>query len=433
MLSREDNELLIRTGPGTPMGELMRRYWIPALLSSQLAEPDGPPLRVQLLSEKLVAFRDTEGRVGLLDEACPHRTASLFFGRNEECGLRCVYHGWKFDVDGKCVDLPSEPPGSNFQSKIRIKSYPCVERGGLIWTYMGPPEKKPDFPDLIWTKIPESHLFISRRLQESNWLQGLEGGFDTSHLAFLHGGTADGSRRVVPSQYPVIPIEGGFIAGTGREVRQGETLWSSNLMFLPFHKVFATSPEAAHVWVPIDDENTMLYSADYWVDRPLTPDDLKRSAEYHGIHTENIAGTDRAIQNRDNDYLIDRDLQKSGKSFTGMRGLGVQDSAMQESMGPIANRTKEHLGVSDTAIIQIRKLLMQTLKDFAAGKEPAGLDPACHRIRSTRFTLPHGEKFEDEIARQLENQDTMDFTGFTAPPRSAANYQLRQADRGSTS
>ncbi len=389
------------------MGDLMRRYWIPALLATQVSEPDGTPVRVQLMGERLVAFRDTQGRLGLLDEYCPHRTASLFFGRNEECGLRCVYHGWKFDVEGNCVDMPNEPPGKSFQSKIKTKSIPCMECGGIIWAYLGPLEQKPEFPDLIWTQIPDSYRYVTRRIQESNWLQALEGGFDTSHLSFLHTGTARG--LTVPSQYPVVPIEGGFIAGTGREVKEGETSWNSNLMFMPFHKVFSTSPEAAHMWVPMDDENTMLYSVDFWVDRPLTDEDLKRTTDYEGIHTENIAGTDRAVQNKDNDYLIDRGLQKSGKSYTGMRGLGVQDSAIQESMGPIADRTKEHLGISDSAIIQIRKLLLQSLKDFAAGKEPPGLDPKSYRVRSRRFSLPRGDSFESEIARQLANPDSLEF------------------------
>lgn len=387
------------------MGELLRRYWLPAVLSKQIEKPDSPPVRVQLMGEKLVAFRDTNGRVGILDEQCPHRTASLYYGRNEECGLRCVYHGWKFDVDGNCVDLPSEPPGSNFQNKVRIKSWPVVERGGIIWTYIGPLEKQPEFPDLIWTQIPPENLYVTRRIQECNWLQALEGGFDTSHLAFLHTGTADRSRKVVPSQYPVVPVEAGFIAGTGRDVKDGETLWAANLMFMPFHKVFATSPEAAHIWVPIDDETTMLYSADYWVDRPLSEEDLQRTRDYAGIHTENIPGTDMPVQNRRNDYLIDRDLQASGKSYTGMRGLGVQDSAIQESMGPIADRTREHLGVSDTAIIQIRKLLMQSLRNMKDGKDPPGMKAADYRVRSTRFNLPPGEKFEDEIARQLAEPD----------------------------
>src|SRR5262245_11343962 len=164
MLSREHNEMLTRVGPGTPMGELMRRYWIPAAFSNKIAEHDGPPQRVRLLGENLVLFRDSEGRLGLLDERCPHRTASLFFGRNEEGGLRCVYHGIKFDVNGHCVDVPCLPPTADttvqrLKNTLKTKSYPCVERGGVVWAYMGPPEFKPAFPDLEWTMLPESHLY----------------------------------------------------------------------------------------------------------------------------------------------------------------------------------------------------------------------------------------------------------------------------------
>src|SRR3954463_3013755 len=176
MLSREDNELLTRTGPGTPMGELMRRYWFPVLLSEDLPKPDCPPKRVTVMDEKLVVFRATDGRVGLVDERCPHRGASVFFGRNEENGLRCVYHGWKFDVDGRCVDMPSEPSESSFKNKVRIASYPCIERAGIVWTYMGPPERKPGFPELEWAAVPDSYRYATRHIQECNWLQGVEGG-----------------------------------------------------------------------------------------------------------------------------------------------------------------------------------------------------------------------------------------------------------------
>jgi phenylpropionate dioxygenase-like ring-hydroxylating dioxygenase large terminal subunit len=401
MLTREENELLTRTGPGTPMGGLMRRYWIPALFSEHVATPDCTPVRVGLLGEKLVAFRDTEGRIGLLDERCPHRTASMFYGRNEECGLRCVYHGWKFDIAGNCTDLPSEPPGGNFQSKIRIKAYPCLEQGGVVWTYMGPPELKPEFPELEWTLLPDSHRFATRHVQECNWLQGLEGGFDTSHLAFLHRGTAAASRRVVPSRHEVIPTEFGFVAGTGRALKAGEIRWAANLMLMPFHKIFATQPNGAHIWVPIDDENTMLYSVDYQPHRPLEDKEMEPSRNWLHIHTENLPGSDRAVHNRDNDYLIDRQLQQSGASYTGMRGLSIQDCAIQESMGPIADRTIEHLGVSDTSIIQIRRLLLQSVKDFEHGTTPPGLDPASYRARSSRFTLAEGESFQKAVDDQL--------------------------------
>ena len=402
MLSHQDNELLTRVCGDAPMGRLMRRYWIPALFSKQIEKGDSPPVRVQLLGEKLIAFRDTKGRLGLLEERCPHRTASLFFGRNEECGLRCVYHGWKFDVEGNCVDLPSEPAESNFQRKIKIKSYPCIERGGLVWAYMGPLEHKPEFPEIEWAMVPASHRFVTRHIQECNWLQGLEGGFDTSHLAFLHRGTAGSNRRIVPSHYEIIPTEFGFVAGTGRVVKEGEVLWAANLMCMPFHKIFATKPEAAHVWVPMDDKTTMLYSVDYWPNQPLTEEDLSKTKAYLGIHTENLPNTDIAIQNKSNDYLIDRKLQKSGESYTGMRGLSVQDCAIQESMGPIADRSIEHLGISDTAIIQIRKLLLESLRNFADGKVLPGLDPASYRAKSTRCSLPSGESFVKAIELQLK-------------------------------
>ena len=186
MLSREENELLTRTGPGTAMGEAMRRYWIPALLAREIAGPDGPPVRVRLLGEDLVAFRDSDGRIGLLDEYCPHRRASLWFGRNEECGLRCVYHGWKFAVDGSCVDQMNEPEENQFKHKVSVTAYPTCELGGLVWAYMGPAEKIPPLPKFAWTQVPETHRHVSKVIQECNWLQGLEGGLDTSHAPILH-------------------------------------------------------------------------------------------------------------------------------------------------------------------------------------------------------------------------------------------------------
>ena len=396
MLSQQENEMLTRVGRGTPMGELMRRYWIPAAFSHQIAEPDGPPMRVRLMGENLVLFRDTQGRIGLIDERCPHRTASMFFGRNEGSGLRCVYHGLKFDVDGNCVDVPCVPQASdvqirNIRSQLKIKAYPCIERGDVVWTYMGPPEHKPEFPDLEWTRIPASQRFATRHIQECNWLQGLEGGFDATHLTFLHGGDAEKSRRIVATRYEVMPTDFGFMVGTGRDQGNGDILWNVNVMLMPFHKIISSMPHAAHVWAPIDDENTMLYSIDFSPSRPLTEEDLARTKAWRGIHTENIPGTDHAIRNKGNDYLIDRALQASGKSYTGMTGLGTQDCAIQESMGPIADRTAEHLLACDAAIVKIRRLLLQTLKDHAAGKALPGMRPDSYRVRSVRYEAPTGE------------------------------------------
>ncbi len=410
MLPQHENELLTRVGPGSVMGGLMRRYWIPAAFSAQIAKPDSPPLRVRLLGENLVLFRDTGGRIGLVDEKCPHRTASLFYGRNEQHGLRCVYHGIKFDVDGNCVDLPCVPQMSdvhrvNVQKQLAVKAYPCIERGDVVWTYMGPAEHKPEFPELEWTLLPASQRYATRHIQECNWLQALEGGFDATHLSFLHGAEGDPSRRIVASLYEVVPTDFGFVVGTGRERGDGIVMWNMNVMLSPFHKIISSIPHAAHVWAPVDDENTMLYSVDFHPSRPLTAEDLARTTAGLGIHTENIPGTDHAVRNRANDYLIDRELQASGKSYTGMKGFGTQDCAIQESMGPIADRASEHLLASDAAIVKIRRLLLQTLKDHAAGKPLPGINPASYRVRSGRFEARKDVPFIDAM-EQFISRDT---------------------------
>ncbi len=406
MLPQKDNDALTRVGPGTPMGELMRRYWIPAAFSQQIAQPDGPPVRVRLLGENLVLFRDTQGRIGLLDERCPHRTASLFFGRNEQSGLRCVYHGLKFDVEGNCVELPCipqtpDPLKTGIARNLKVKAYPCMERGDVVWTYMGPAEHKPKFPELEWTRLPAAQRYATRHVQECNWLQALEGGFDATHLTFLHGGDSEPSRRVVATLYEVIPTDFGFVVGTGRDPGNGKIMWNMNVMAMPFHKIISSVPHGAHVWAPIDDENTMLYSVDFNPSRPLSEDDLARSKSGHGIHTENIPGSDHAVRNKSNDYLIDRALQASGQSFTGMKGFGTQDCAIQESMGPIADRSAEHLLACDAAIAKIRQLLLQTLKDHAAGKRLPGVDPASYRVRSGRFEAPKGVPFAEALEKYV--------------------------------
>lgn len=407
MLTHEENELLTRVGKGTPMGELMRRYWVPVVFSESIAKPDSPPVRVRLLGEDLVAFRDSSGRVGLIDEKCPHRTASMFFGRNEENGLRCVYHGIKFDVAGNCVDVPCLPPGTDdarheaIRRQMKITAYPCIERGDLVWAYMGPAALQPPFPDLEWTLVPANQRYATRHVQECNWLQGVEGGFDAPHLTFLHGGHVESSRRIVPSFYEVVPMDFGFAVGTGREMGNNVVLWNINIMLMPFHKIISSVPHAAHIWMPIDDENTMLYSVDFHPARALTGEELARSKEHEGIHTDNFPGTDIAKANKGNDYLIDRSLQSSGQSYTGMKGLGTQDCAVQESMGPIADRSLEHLLVGDSAIVKLRRLLLQTLEDQKAGRPLPGIDPASFRVRSTRYEAAPGEDFAARVHERV--------------------------------
>jgi len=233
-----------------------------------------------------------------------------------------------------------------------------------------------------WTSYPPHHM----------------SGFDATHLTFLHGGENDASRRIVASLYEVIPTDFGFVVGTGRDRGDGTIMWNMNVMLSPFHKIISSVPHAVHVWVPIDDENTMLYSVDFHPSRPLTEQDLARSKAGLGIHTENVPGTDHAVRSRANDYLIDRALQASGKSYTGMMGFGTQDCAIQESMGPIADRACEHLLASDAAIVKIRRLLLQTLKDHAAGKPLPGMNPANYRVRSGRFEAKKGIPFADAMA-----------------------------------
>ncbi len=406
MLAREENDLLTRVSAGTPMGELMRRYWIPAAFAQQIPQPDCPPIRVRLLGEDLVLFRDTQGRLGLLGERCPHRTASLFYGRNEESGLRCVYHGLKFDFAGNCIDLPCLPQMSGarregLRRELKAKSYPCLERADVVWTYMGPPQHQPQFPDLEWTLVRASHRYATRHIQECNWLQALEGGFDATHLTFLHGGDAEPSRRIVATLFEVIPTDFGFVVGTGRDPGNGSIMWNMNVMLMPFHKIISSIPHAAHVWAPIDDQNTMLYSIDFHPSRPFTDEDIARSKAGLGIHTENFPGTDHAVRNKSNDYLIDRALQASGKSYTGMIGFGTQDCAIQESMGPIADRAAEHLLACDAAIVKIRRLLLQTLKDHAAGKTLPGMRPESYRVRSGRFEEPKELPFAEAMERHM--------------------------------
>jgi phenylpropionate dioxygenase-like ring-hydroxylating dioxygenase large terminal subunit len=403
MLSREENELLTRTGPGTPMGNLMRRYWVPALYSHQLPEVDGPPVRVKLLSEELVAFRDSTGQVGLLEEHCAHRGASLYWGRNEECGLRCVYHGWKYDRTGQCVDQPAEPEESTFKDRIMLTAYPCRERGGVVWTYMGPPALQPALPEYEWAVVPDSHRFVTRHVQECNWLQGVEGGFDPTHVPFLHReaayfGLDDPSgaavlKRLLYKQTEIYPLAGGYAFASNRDNGAGGLEWSVEHWLLPFHKLIrGFGPDAligTHMWMPIDDETCMTYTVEYHPDRSLTDEDVERCIRgWTWLHVENLPNSDRAALNSDNDYGVDRALQKSGKSFTGIKGFGLQDAMIQESMGPIVDRSREHLGSSDTTIITIRRLLLQLLKDLEAGASLPGLDPASHRMRSTMFHAP---------------------------------------------
>lgn len=412
MLTQEQNERLVRTNRGTEMGTLLRRYWIPALLAEEIPEPDCPPVRVQLLGEKLIAFRDSESRIGLIDEFCSHRTASLFFGRNEECGLRCAYHGWKYDVEGNCVDMPSEPPDSRFREKIKHTAYPCVERGGVIWTYMGAPELKPDMPELEWATLPDSQRFVSKRIQESNFMQAMEGGIDSSHVSFahrfnmdsdpMHAGTAglEYLKADTRPKFEVSESEGGLLIGARRNADEEQYYWRITQWIMPWYTIippFGThNPLGAHAWVPIDDETCWAWSINYHPTRDLREDELASMYRGEGIHSQNIPGTYRPIANKTNDYLIDRVAQKEQRSFSGVEGIAAQDFSLQESMGPIVDRTKERLGTSDAAIILARRRLLSAAEEASENNDPLPGDQAKHhRVRSASILLPKSVPFNE--------------------------------------
>jgi phthalate 4,5-dioxygenase oxygenase subunit len=417
MLSREENELLTRVGAATPMGRTMRRYWIPALLSREI-EPDGPPVRVRLLGENLVAFRDSRGHIGLLDEYCPHRRASLFFGRNEECGLRCVYHGWKFDVDGSCIEQMNEP--ESFAHKVRVTAYPTCELGGLVWAYMGPAEKIPPLPKFAWTQAPESHRHVSKVVQECNWLQGLEGGLDTSHAPILHrllrdnaagGGGIKPSNPYVRAGAPrlVVDITDYGYQYTGlRQLGDAEQHVRTYHYILPFHQIRAASNEigdwgdAGHAWVPIDDETTMVYNWVYSRKEALSEEErLERAIGNGPAHVDQTNFRSKA--NRANNYLIDRAVQKTD-TFTGINGINVQDRAIQESMGPISDRTGEHLGPADKGIIQMRRLLREAVHTAEANGRPPGLDPSYYDLYCALQVLPRDVDWRAILAPDLGHE-----------------------------
>ncbi len=410
MTTEKENETLTQTGPGTPMGELFRRYWIPVMLVSELAEPDGAPVRVSLLSEKLIAFRDTQGKIGLMDEFCAHRRVSLWFGRNEHNGLRCPYHGWKYDTNGQCVEVPSEPKENGFCNKIKLKSYPCVELGGVIWTYMGPPEHKPDLPAFEWVSLPETHCFISRRSQENNYLQALEGGIDSSHVSFLHSGELDtdplhrntkGAKyaRSTNTTFDILESPGGLIIGARRDAEPGHNYWRITPWIMPWYTLippYSGNALNGHVWVPMDDDNCMAWSITFHPSRPLSDEERDAMVNGKGVHVELIPGTTIPTANRSNDYLMDRQAQKIGRYYSGVKGLAIQDASLQESMGAVVDRTRENLVSTDNPIILARRRLLRAAKALEQGVAAPGLKAEDQRVRSASFVLPTEEHFKEK-------------------------------------
>ena len=416
MTRREQNEFLTLTSPGTLMGDLFRRYWIPALLPEELPEPDCAPVRVKLLSERMIAFRDSQGRLGLVDEFCAHRGVSLWFGRNEENGLRCPYHGWKYDVTGQCVEVPSEPAESGYCEKIKLKSYPLVERGGMLWAYMGRPELQPPLPEFEFATVGPKNRYVSKRTQECNWLQAMEGGIDSSHVSFLHATEfekdplmkgAKGNQLTVQDlqvKFEVVESQGGLLIGARRWAENGNYYWRITPWVMPCFTAIPPRGDHSihgHFWVPIDDENCWTWSYDYHPTRELTEKEVAAMKDGKGIHVKTIPGTYTAVQNKSNDYLMDRTAQKAGLTYSGISGIGVQDSSLQESMGPIVDRSKENLVSTDNGIIMARHRLRKAALALREGVSPPGLTPTEQRVRSAALVLPPDVPFQEGAREAL--------------------------------
>ncbi len=420
MLTREENALLTHTDRGTPMGEYLRRYWQPVLLASELPEPDCPPVRVKLMGEELVAFRDTQDRIGLLDEYCPHRLTSLYWGRNEECGLRCVYHGWKFDVEGHCVDMPNEPPEYGFKERVFTTAYPAREWGGLIWAYLGPREAMPPLPEFEWAVVPASQRYVSKRLQESNYLQAVEGGIDSSHVSFLHS-TPSAETHVSSTlglqsaymwrdkapRFTVNRTDYGLLIGARRDAEADTYYWRITQFLLPTATIIpgpmnVDAPYNGHFWTPIDDEHCWNFSVSWLPNRPLTAQELEDLKSGNSIHAGVDQKTFLPIRNARNEYLIDRAKQKRD-SYTGIDGVSEQDSAVQEAMGAIVDRSREHLGTSDTAIIAARRLLLREARELQReGHGPAAVSrPEAFRVRSASLLLRRDVSYEETVKDAL--------------------------------
>jgi phthalate 4,5-dioxygenase oxygenase subunit len=405
MLSREQNELLCRVEGATPMGGIMRSHWLPVCLSEEVADPDGAPVRARLLGEDLVVFRDSSGTVGVLGEHCLHRRASLAYGRNEECGLRCLYHGWKFDVAGNVVDMPSEPPGAAQRLGKKTKAYPVRESGGFVWTWMGQKDNLREFEPPAWAPKPGIRYAIVKMHVACNWAQVLEGSIDSAHSSVLHstnmpaaedvyGSTATDSAWLRPSndkapRLQFEPTDYGFrYAAIRKPILNAAThqYVRTTLFIAPFTVLIPPNDQyrLAQMLVPMDDVNTMFY----WI--AWHPDPAKGIAQqaWRRFCAAEV-GVDldsnfRKKRNRDNDYLQDRAAMKRG-DWTGITGIPAQDMAMWESMGPITDRSEDHFGSSDLAVAQFRRIMVAAATRFREGGPAIGTEKSVRYVELASF------------------------------------------------
>lgn len=404
MLNQADNELLTRVGPGTAMGAMLREYWVPACRSAKL-EADGAPERVRLFGEDFVAFRATDGRVGFMQEACPHRCASLALARNEDNGLRCIFHGWKFSVEGKCVDAPTEPRGQRdrFAESVPVRSHPTHEAGGLVWVYMGAKETPPRFPDYEFTHLPDSHVQPYRGIIRTNWLQGLEALLDSAHVSFLHATNLDSAtgRAYFKAESDMMLADGapafefderpyGFREGALREEAGGRRYARVREVALPFFSFIPAAPRGPRIVccsIPIDDVTTAQWYIAYDGDAPLTRDLMGA----FGTWSEDPDHFNADMGDASNLWHQDREAMKAGhwSGITG-RGNAYEDFAVQESMGPIVDRSREYLGTCDRVIYRARQMLLEAVRRHRESGELSFVDDNVDfaGIRAVSFAYP---------------------------------------------
>lgn len=430
MLTAEKNAILTETGPDRPMGQMFRFFWQPALLSRELPEPDCPPRRVKILNTDMVAIRDSDGRAQLITPTCPHRGANLFFGRVEEGGIRCAYHGWKFDADGNCLDIPTLPDNGQREKmckKIKLQTYPTREAGGLIWVYLGPEEMMPEMPQFDFLDMPQDQVYVSKKYQFSNWAQACEGALDTAHFSFLHmpliGGkinfgkdafVAESSaderrlgwiRNDGSPRFSITKHEAGLVIGGARYADEGDTYWRISQFLMPNHglapNAFPGENMHGQCWVPIDDETCWIFNYTWNPDRKLGEDEVERFRNGASIH----AATDEnyvPLRNISNDFMIDREDQKT-RTYTGIKGVSEQDAAIQESMGPIVDRTKEHLNSSDLGVVQFRRYILDAAKalEFEGLLPTAHAHPQNYRLRSGSHVCSDKIPFDDVMVERF--------------------------------
>ncbi len=431
MLTREDNELVTRVGPGTPLGNTLRRYWIPACTSEQIAGRDSPPLRVRLLDENLIAFRDTDGKVGVLEEFCMHRGASLALGRVEDCGIRCLYHGWKFAVDGTILETPNHPDPA-FRARQRAKAYPVREAGGIVWTYLGPKEKEPPLTRYRFMDVPEANRTVVRINVHANYLQLWEGGADSSHVGILHsdmarpgwvdrtfqsaGDVMNPGTLVSDDMAPRLEMEDtafGFHYAawrkTGRKDKNGTDIENCRIvpLMMPWTRIIPSPTSYYTVFeVAEDDERTATYIC---VDSPTEAVDRDRVIRILGLDDP------RFYDPASCDFLVTaktvwgQDRDKMRTNWTGLRGLEQEDAVMSMSMGPIIDRTKEHLVAADRAVVRLRRRILENIRRVRDGGDAIGaMLPDLSRLVATDVDLPAGSRWQDAASGNIELESAAD-------------------------